>query len=76
MVCVVCCLSNWEFVRMIQDILTYVLITIAFLHAGYGIYKTFFLSAKKKICGGCSDSCQIKQKKLSVLRNMTQKQGS
>jgi len=47
---------------MTQDILTYIIITLAITFTLYRLYKSFI--ARKKVisgCAGCSKGCEIKK---------------
>ena len=47
---------------MLQDILTYIIITLAIAYTIYSFYKSIIVR-KKEIsgCAGCSKSCEIKK---------------
>ena len=49
---------------MIQNIIAYIIIALAFLHVSYGFYKTFLVKNKKSGCNGCSANCQLKKKMM------------
>lgn len=50
---------------MMQEILTYIIVTIAFVVAAYRILQSFNLIGKKKAdaakCSSCSGGCEIKE---------------
>lgn len=50
---------------MIQEILTYIIVAIAFVVAAYRILQSFNLIGRKKSdaakCGSCSGGCEIKE---------------
>lgn len=47
---------------MTQDILTYIIITLAIAYTIYSFYKSIIVKKKANIgCSGCSKSCEIKK---------------
>lgn len=49
---------------MIQEILTYLILSIAFGYFFYGIYRFFVPKMNASACGGCA-SCDIKKELAS-----------
>jgi hypothetical protein len=53
---------------MVQDVLTYITVGLAFLYAGYSTYKIFCDTKSKTTCSGGCSSCEEKSMLFEAIK--------